>query len=134
MSGLGNARWLNDYIGIPYTYGGRSMAGVDCFGLAILIYKNEYGIDLPDWYLDEVDLTGRHEAISSVVCSGSFEETDEPKDGDFAFCYRTRMAHHVGLHFARGIIHAESGLGVVYVPRSRFERDYVKVVYGDWTP
>lgn len=52
---------IEKYIGIPFKNGGRSLKGIDCYGLIWLIYKNELGIELPDfmdlcytqgWYKD----------------------------------------------------------------------------------
>jgi cell wall-associated NlpC family hydrolase len=134
MRNLGDLSWVNDYINIPYVIGGRDMSGVDCYGLCKLVYHNEYGIDLPDWLYDEFDLRGREKIISSVVCSGEFKETDDPIDGDFVVCSRTKAAYHVGLYFAGGVLHAHRESGSVYEPLSRFQRSYVKVTFGDWTP
>lgn len=39
---------LNKYIGIPYLHQGRSLYGIDCYGIVWLIYKNEKNIILPD--------------------------------------------------------------------------------------
>lgn len=36
------------YIGIPYLDKGRDFTGCDCYGLLMLYYKNELGIDIPD--------------------------------------------------------------------------------------
>jgi cell wall-associated NlpC family hydrolase len=132
MRTIGDSSWLNDYIGIPYKFGGREMDGCDCYGLAKLVYKNEYGIHLPDWHLDQIDLRGRDKVIEEVVTSGRFEATEDPEDGDFVVCYRTRAAYHIGLYFSRGVLHAAEGIGAIYTPVSRFERDYVRVVYGVW--
>jgi len=37
------------YVGIPYLKNGRTAAGCDCFGLFLLYYRNEFGIDFPDY-------------------------------------------------------------------------------------
>lgn len=42
--------WYEKYIGIPYKEFGRDEDGVDCYGLALLVYKNELHIDIPDYF------------------------------------------------------------------------------------
>jgi len=37
------------YIGLSYKELGRDFSGVDCYGIIVLIFKNELGIDLPDF-------------------------------------------------------------------------------------
>lgn len=37
------------YIRIPFKEHGRDFDGCDCGGLVWLVYKNELGIELPDW-------------------------------------------------------------------------------------
>lgn len=42
------SNWSDKYIGIPFLAQGRTMQGVDCCGLAILILKQELGITVWD--------------------------------------------------------------------------------------
>lgn len=37
---------LKDYIGLPYKSHGRSLDGLDCFGILQLFYKDQFGIDV----------------------------------------------------------------------------------------
>ena len=99
-----------------------------------LIFKEQYNIDLPDWIFDRVNLKEINGEIVGQVGSGRFTETKDPQDGDFVVCYRTRCAHHLGLFYGGGVIHCSRGLGVVYQPKARFEKDYVNVIYGEWNP
>lgn len=134
MRSLGDMRWLNDYIGIPYRHGGRDMAALDCYGLIKVIYAKEYGIHLPDWVTDKLDFKTHDRIISSIVCSGEFTEIEQPSDGTIVVCYRTRMAYHVGLFFAGGVIHSDQTMGVIYEPLNRFEQNYQRVIFGEWQP
>ena len=132
--GIGDYRWLNNYIGLPYAFGGRDRKGVDCYGLIRLIFENEYQIQLPDWQFDEINLKLINDEIQGQVTSGDFEEIDGPEDGCFAICVRVRAAHHMGLCFAGGVIHAQEKSGVIFQPVRVFESKFKKVIYGDWTP
>lgn len=53
------------YMGIPVVPGGRSRAGVDCWGLVRLVYKEERGIDLPAY--DGVDWSRSAEVWEAIA-------------------------------------------------------------------
>jgi cell wall-associated NlpC family hydrolase len=53
---------ISKYLKIPYLYNGRDFSGCDCYGLVILYFKNELGIDLIDYknptkHWNEIDNT-----------------------------------------------------------------------------
>ena len=134
MRTLGDLGWINEYIGTPYVSGGRDINGVDCYGLAKLVYAQEYGEQLPDWQTDEITIRETDKIISSVVTSGDFTEKEVPGDGDFVICKRTKASHHIGLWFGGGVLHALDGFGVIYEPLPRFESRFVNVTFGEWHP
>lgn len=41
---------MQKYTNIPFKDCGQDFDGCDCAGLLRLVYKNELGIDLPDWH------------------------------------------------------------------------------------
>lgn len=40
--------WWQAYTAVPFADGGRSLAGCDCWGLAVLIHARHLGVTLPD--------------------------------------------------------------------------------------
>jgi len=40
--------WSTQYVGLPHEIGGRSRAGLDCWGLVHLFFREQYGIKLPE--------------------------------------------------------------------------------------
>lgn len=41
--------WIAQYVGIPYRALGRDRDGCDCWGLLAMIYREQFGRDLPDY-------------------------------------------------------------------------------------
>lgn len=134
MRSVGDASWLNDYIGLPYELGGRGPCNYDCYGLCKVIYQDVFDVTLPDWQEDVLELRCRAKAIADVVTSGEWTDLDEPVDGCFVICYRNKAAHHIGLYFAGGVVHAIDGSGVVFEPLSRFASRFSKIEFGEWQP
>lgn len=134
MRTLGDMRWINDYVGLSYELGGRGPDHFDCYGLCALVYREQFDIDLPDWNEAVLELKGRALAFEGEIHSGTWTELQEPEDGCFVICYRTKAAHHMGVYFAGGVLHAARGVGSVFEPLPRFQNQYGKVIFGRWAP
>lgn len=40
---------FDKYLFVPFSPRGNDFGGVNCWGLVRLVYRNEFGIELPDW-------------------------------------------------------------------------------------
>ncbi|MDJ0792256.1 MAG: NlpC/P60 family protein [Acidimicrobiia bacterium] len=134
MRNIGDHNWLNNYVGKSYELGGRGPDAVDCYGLCVMIYRDMFNIELPDWRKDFSDLRERGLHINDIISSGDWITLNEPVDGCFVVCKGHRLAHHIGLFFAGGVIHAYNGIGVIYEPMHRFYMRFPSITFGEWRP
>jgi cell wall-associated NlpC family hydrolase len=40
--------WASKYIGVPFLAGGRTLKGLDCYGLLHVVFKEQLGVDIPE--------------------------------------------------------------------------------------
>ncbi len=86
--------WVNDYIGIPYKISGRDRSGCDCWGLACLILKERYGVNI-DRYIYK-DVEDGYKIIKRE--KKYFEKIDsEPMPGDLVLFKIMGKYFHVGV-------------------------------------
>jgi len=81
---------INKYIGIPYEVHGRTFEGTDCYGLIWLFYKNELGIELPNFLDYAHDIN-------------SFAETVEEKKKSFIPVEGSPELYNIGVFSYRGL-------------------------------
>lgn len=116
---------VNTYIGVPYLHGGRDRQGWDCFGLVKALYA-ERGVVLPDWYADPTDLRAVAREMMNqtdeTVSSGRAEEIFLPEDWAIVMVMRRKAAHHMGVCFEDGVLHAVERLNTHFDPWDRFNR------------
>ena len=102
------------YIGLPYKNNGRDAAGVDCWGLVYLFYKDELGIELPS-YID--DYVGPNDpSVVSLVNSykDQWTSTTTPNVGDVVLFNILGEPTHVGVYIGNNkFLHARDGKDVV---------------------
>jgi hypothetical protein len=100
----------NKYIGLPYKDNGRDVHGVDCWGLARLFYKQELGIELPDY--SEL-YTGSHDPQVSQAIDAhkdTWELVIEGAPGDLCLFNIYGEPAHVGVYLgSRKFLHAREG-------------------------
>jgi len=102
--------WYNKYIGLPYQDNGRTTAGIDCWGLACLVYREHLGIELPDLndsYSGSTDIVVK-ELVNYT--KESWIATKEPKSGDICVFNILGEPTHVGIYIGEGkFLHARAG-------------------------
>jgi len=94
---------MENYLGVPYRRGGKSIRGMDCSGFAKHVYSKIFGIELP------------HQAAQQYALPGMKKVArDELKTGDLLFfANKRRRIDHVGIYLADGkFIHSASRKGV----------------------
>ena len=102
--------WSNNYIGIPFKYKGRTEEGLDCWGLARLIYKNEYNITLPSFSSEYEDNdVNRIEELIAQYKEG-WESVDSPSEGTAVLFKIMGCDSHIGIAISpTHFIHAREG-------------------------
>ena len=90
---------LTPYIGIPFQAKGRTPAGMDCWGLVRLFYKNEFGIQLPSYTDDYVSSTDRKTVSQAITENiGSWQKVEKPQFGDMLLFQVLGLPLHTGIY------------------------------------
>ena len=102
----------NDLIGIPFVDGGRNNSGLDCWGLAMEMYKRQ-GIALPDYPVSAMAV----DSIANELAANeaSWIKLDRPEIGCLVVLRFAcgNWANHVGVYIGDGkFIHAYIKTGV----------------------
>lgn len=91
-------RWASDYIGIPYESRGRTRAGIDCWGLALLVWREQFGVELPDFEYHGDSA----KALADYSLDVQAEEVSELIPGDLALIRQRGRVRHVGVFAGDG--------------------------------
>jgi cell wall-associated NlpC family hydrolase len=107
-------RDFEQYVGIPWRDGGRTRAGVDCWGLFRLVYAEVLGIELPSHSEDYTTALDRI-VIRRLISEGidRWRKVDIPETGDGALLNLANRVH-IGVVIGGGyMLHIEKGAGAV---------------------
>jgi len=96
--------FIDQWMGVPYKFGGQDKNGVDCSGLAQLLEQEVYNINIP-------------RVTSQQVTTIKRKYEDELKEGDLVFFdFDGKQFSHVGIYLQNGyVVHASSKKGVMIV-------------------
>jgi cell wall-associated NlpC family hydrolase len=101
------------FVGIPYLDKGRSLVGLDCYGLVRLVFRELRGIELPSYVADYA--TGADRTAIAHLIKGEIDAWDEVRAGDeIAFdgvlIREAGFPRHIGLVVTPGLmLHVERG-------------------------
>lgn len=124
-----STRWADGYVGLPFVDGGRDRSGVDCWGLVRLVYREQLGVDLPDFAeIRAIDWRSVARAIvdaqESIDWIAVLRGQERPFDvvlmrGHSEGNRPVSIVNHVGVVAPGGcVLHAEEATDVVCPPLS----------------
>ena len=95
-------RFITDWTGVKYRFGGLDKNGIDCSGFAFLLEKEIYGVTLPRISRDQANAVRR-------------KDIDNLKEGDLVFfSFGGNDVDHVGIYLNNGFfVHASTTRGVI---------------------
>ncbi|SCB18558.1 C40 family peptidase [Rhizobium lusitanum] len=99
--------WTTDFVGVPYVEFGRGRRGVDCWGLAKLVYAETLGIELPSYierYTSQEERRELDALISSAAGSETWASTVHAATFDIVVFRRGDMEAHVGIVVSPGLM------------------------------
>ena len=96
--------FIDQWMGVPYKFGGQDKDGVDCSGLVQLLEQQVYGVSIPRVTSQQVNAIKR-------------KYEDELQEGDLIFYdFDGKKFSHVGVYLQNGyLVHASSRRGVTII-------------------
>ena len=121
------APWARNYMGIPFKNMGRDRKGADCWGLIVIVYKQEYNVQLP-LYAEQAYESLNVRQVGEIIRDRkpglleSFTEVNDPKQGDIVLLLGRGIPRHVGIYVGEELghpylLHTTSARGQSYCER-----------------
>ena len=109
--------WAARWIGRPYARGGRGPEAVDCWGLCLAVWRERYGVELPDLWPAATGGLIAHRLLR-IRPGVAARRLAGPVEGCAVIMARARIADHIGVWIAPsdggGVLHAVEPVGVVF--------------------
>ena len=106
--------WVASYVGIPWLWGGRDLSvGVDCWGLARGVLRDQFGKSLP-LFKGAVTTRDAERLIDHELTTAPVDEVVDPEPGDLVLIRMRGIENHVGVYVGGGrVLHATEGGSVL---------------------
>lgn len=107
---------MKEYVGIPYKNKGRDKKGVDCWGLAMLVYRECLGAELPSYGdVSAEDIKAIYKAMSAGKDEDIWVEISSSDVKKYDICVMrhpqfNRVCHAGIMVDARRVLHVEKGV------------------------
>ncbi len=97
--------WAAKFIGIPYAVGGRTHAGLDCYGLVWLVLTEVFGVEPPRYDASSA------ERFTSAIGESHWVPVTDPQPGDVVLLALAGHPAHCGVMLGPGqMLHAVEGV------------------------
>ena len=73
---------INDYVGIPWLKGGNTKQGADCWGLATLVLRDVFGINIKEYANSKATCSELRQIIETESKSNRWRQVKKPSIGD----------------------------------------------------
>lgn len=106
---------IERYIGIPYEWNGRSFEKCDCYGLVILYYREELGIELTDYdHRRQAHSEFKNSEYLIENAHKEFVKVERPKAHDVILIRnKSETPNHCGIVLGQRFLHCLEGVGCV---------------------
>jgi len=114
--------WAAKYVGLPFKDGGRTREGLDCYGLLVAVYRDEFAIDLPAYEGAYVSAHEQDEVaalLSNRIPADAWRPVaGVPRVGDAVVFRLLGQPWHVGVMVSpTEFLHVEAAHGTATVER-----------------
>lgn len=102
--------WHNKYIGLPYKHNGREHSGTDCWGLARLVYQEQFDIELPSLVADYAGDSGKNIRELVNIQKESWQLVNTPEVPDLCVFKILGQPTHIGIYIGNNnFLHINEG-------------------------
>jgi cell wall-associated NlpC family hydrolase len=108
--------WATSYIGVPFKANGRTLRGLDCYGVLVHVYREVFGITLNS-YVADYETEAERAELASVLAGrlvhGPWSEVprDTLRIGDGLLFRIAGEPCHVGLYLGDSrFLHVQPGI------------------------